>query len=78
MQMLAKDRIHAWFGGDEVQALVAFVKEGKGKQAYDQLRRDSTAAYPQYADELAGIALGAEVHLVHPPKKHAHTHAHTL
>ena len=97
---LARNRIQAWYDGDECQALVKFVKDDPvGQSAYTQvrcctsclhagvrdviqvfflffnadlflpsfsciqLRRDSTAAFPQYADELRGIADGAEVTL---------------
>jgi hypothetical protein len=61
--VLAGDRIRRWFAGDEIQALVAFVKHGKGKHAYENLRRDSTEAFPLYTEELRGIADGAECSL---------------
>ena len=44
---LASERIRAWFSGDEVQALVAYVESDDGYRAFEALRRASSDAFPQ-------------------------------
>eukprot|EP00931_Biecheleriopsis_adriatica_P121333 TRINITY_DN96416_c0_g1_i1.p1 TRINITY_DN96416_c0_g1~~TRINITY_DN96416_c0_g1_i1.p1 ORF type:complete len:406 (+),score=63.90 TRINITY_DN96416_c0_g1_i1:196-1413(+) len=59
---LASVRIKAWLASEEIRNLTKFAM-GEGRAAYEHLRRDSSAASPQYADELRGIAQGAGVSL---------------
>eukprot|EP00928_Gymnodinium_smaydae_P059205 TRINITY_DN42460_c0_g1_i1.p1 TRINITY_DN42460_c0_g1~~TRINITY_DN42460_c0_g1_i1.p1 ORF type:complete len:412 (+),score=42.32 TRINITY_DN42460_c0_g1_i1:132-1367(+) len=57
---LARQRIKAYLALDEMMGYWRFA-QGEGKLAYQALRRESTAAYPQYAKELEAIAKGANV-----------------
>ena len=50
------------FNTDEMTKLKEFVRS-EGKDAYQQLRHDSASAFPGYANELRGIAAGANVSL---------------
>lgn len=59
---MARGRIQGWFNSPEMARLLAFA-QADGHAAYSQLRRDSAAAYPQYAAELKGIADGSGVPL---------------
>lgn len=59
---LAKERIHGWFAGAEVQSVFAFV-EGRGQKAFEQLKADNVAEFPDYVEEMRGIATGAGVTL---------------
>merc|ERR1719265_2956805 len=57
---LAADRIKAWLASDEMTRLLAFVNNDKeGRAAFLQMKKDNIAAYPQYVDEMTGIAIGA-------------------
>lgn len=58
----AKFLIQSWFNTSvEFASVVAYVQTGSGKAAFEQLKHDNAAAFPQYADNLRGIARGAEV-----------------
>jgi hypothetical protein len=57
---LAKQRIHGWFAGAEMQSVFDFV-EGKGRKAFEQLKFDNTVEFPEYVEEMRGIADGAGV-----------------
>ena len=50
------------FSTDEMVTLKAFAR-AEGRDAYQQLRHDSASAFPGYAEELRGIAAGANVSL---------------
>jgi hypothetical protein len=61
---LAGARIRGWFAGQEMTRVIGFAQgDPEGKVAYSQLRNDSATMFPQYADELRGIAEGSGVPL---------------
>jgi hypothetical protein len=59
---LARQKIETWFNTSEMQGLFAFVEDSAlGKQALASMKHDNTARFPQYVEELEGIARGAAV-----------------
>eukprot|EP00040_Diaphanoeca_grandis_P018940 m.99711 g.99711 ORF g.99711 m.99711 type:complete len:395 (-) comp27181_c0_seq2:117-1301(-) len=61
--VLASDRIRKWFDSEELRDLATFVKQSAGRKAFERLRNASSNAFPLYADELRGIADGANIAL---------------
>lgn len=59
---LARTRIVGWFSTPEMRSVFAYVA-GSGKKAFAQLKRDNEAEFPEYVDEMRGIAQGAGVPL---------------
>lgn len=59
---LARPRIMGWFSTPEMRSVFAFVA-GSGSEAFAQLKRDNEAEYPEYVEEMRGIAEGAGVSL---------------
>eukprot|EP00930_Biecheleria_cincta_P043248 TRINITY_DN29713_c0_g1_i1.p1 TRINITY_DN29713_c0_g1~~TRINITY_DN29713_c0_g1_i1.p1 ORF type:complete len:580 (+),score=96.10 TRINITY_DN29713_c0_g1_i1:143-1882(+) len=58
---LAASRIQSFLQASEIAQVLAFVAEPAGASVLADLRDDNTAAFPQYAEEIAGIAEGAQV-----------------
>jgi hypothetical protein len=56
---LAQDRIQGWFAGPEMQSVFTFVKSDDGRKAFEQLKADNAAEFPEYVEEMRGIAAGA-------------------
>eukprot|EP00927_Polykrikos_kofoidii_P051530 TRINITY_DN45332_c0_g1_i1.p1 TRINITY_DN45332_c0_g1~~TRINITY_DN45332_c0_g1_i1.p1 ORF type:complete len:441 (+),score=38.31 TRINITY_DN45332_c0_g1_i1:87-1409(+) len=59
---IAQDRIMGWLLTAEMQSAVAWVS-GDGRMAFDQMKKDNSDEFPDYAEELRGIAEGANVSL---------------
>jgi len=59
---LAADRIKAWRHSEEMQKLVSWT-EGGGKEDFEKMKRDNSAAFPQYVEEIKGIAEGSGLDL---------------
>lgn len=59
---LAQPRIHAWFASVEMRSIFDWVA-GDGREAFAQMKRDNTAEFPNYVEEMRGIADGADVTL---------------
>jgi len=57
---LAKELIHGWLASAEMKSVVAFVA-GNGSKAFQQLKTDNSVEFPEYAEEMRGIADGAGV-----------------
>lgn len=57
---LAKEQIQKWSQTEFMQQIKTFAS-GPGKAAFAALKASNTAAFPQYAKELRGIAQGAEL-----------------
>jgi len=57
---LAGTRIKAWLASQEMSRLRVFA-HGEGRAALEAMKRDNTAAFPKYVEELGGIAAGAGV-----------------
>eukprot|EP00929_Paragymnodinium_shiwhaense_P029206 TRINITY_DN16796_c0_g1_i1.p1 TRINITY_DN16796_c0_g1~~TRINITY_DN16796_c0_g1_i1.p1 ORF type:complete len:425 (-),score=90.17 TRINITY_DN16796_c0_g1_i1:346-1593(-) len=60
---LAKERIRGWLASDEMAQLEAFTRTGAGKKAFEQMKSDNLAVFPEFVEELQGIAEGAGVDL---------------
>jgi len=58
----AASRIRDWLQSEELVDLVAYA-QGRGQGAFEELKRTNAALYPQYVDELRGIAAGSGVDL---------------
>jgi len=59
---LAADRIKAWRHSDEICKLVSWT-EGKGKAAFEKMKIDNAAVFPQYVEEMKGLAEGSGLSL---------------
>lgn len=59
--MLAAAKIRGWLQSPEMLSLTNFTAVGPGREALTALKRDNTDAYPELADELRGIADGANL-----------------
>jgi len=55
---VAASRIRDWIRSDELVRLRAW-SQGPGRADFEELKRVNTAAYPQFVEELRGIAAGA-------------------
>lgn len=58
---LAAARIQGWFASPEMRALFAFTQTKGGAAALRDMTAENTKAFPRYADEIRGLALGAGV-----------------
>src|SRR5207302_2078 len=56
----ARSFIHAWAKSAEIVALLQFVSSGPGQEALQAMQRDNTKAFPQLAQNIKGIAEGAQ------------------
>lgn len=59
---LASARIRAWLVSEEIIQLINFTR-GSGKAQFEQLKNNNARAFPQYVQEMRGIADGAGVDL---------------
>lgn len=60
--LVGKERIQTWFKSCEMQNVFNFAfGSGSGNDAFQQIKQDSARLYPEYSEELEGIALGANV-----------------
>jgi len=59
---IASRQIHGWLATPEMQSIFAWTS-GQGKQAFENLKTNNTIEFPDYAEELRGIAEGANVSL---------------
>jgi len=59
---MAAPLIKGWLNGPEMRRIIAWTK-GKGSSDFAKIKQVSTAAYPQYVDEIRGIAAGADISL---------------
>ena len=58
----ARDRINAWFAGDEMRRIFDFATlNATGRAAFKDLRRLNAHEFPRLAEEISGIARGANV-----------------
>lgn len=58
----AASHMRSWLASPEMLDLLAFAS-GKGLDIFEELKSVNTQAFPQYAEELTGIAAGANVSL---------------
>ena len=56
----AAAQIQAWVQGAEMRGALAFVR-GKGSAEFAQLKAVNTEEFPEYVEEMAGLAAGAGV-----------------
>ena len=57
-----KEKIQGWFNSCEMENVFEFAF-GSGNDAFEQIKADSGKFYPEYKEELEGIAKGANVSL---------------
>lgn len=57
---LARHQINGWFQSNEMQTLFNFISK-EGRARFERLKADNSLAFPQYVEEMQGIAEGAEV-----------------
>jgi hypothetical protein len=58
---LARTRINGWLLSEEMQYLKRYVASEVGQQNFQELKQVNSRAFPQYAEEIRGIAQGAAV-----------------
>ena len=59
----ASTQIKQWVQLTEFKTTESFVQHGAGALAFHNLKRDNTAAFPEYLEEMKGLAKGANVTL---------------
>eukprot|EP00931_Biecheleriopsis_adriatica_P073154 TRINITY_DN47499_c0_g1_i1.p1 TRINITY_DN47499_c0_g1~~TRINITY_DN47499_c0_g1_i1.p1 ORF type:complete len:392 (+),score=73.41 TRINITY_DN47499_c0_g1_i1:29-1177(+) len=59
---LASGKIHAWIASPEMKSVLGFT-QGKGRDVFSELKRVNSQAFPQFAEEIRGIAEGAALDL---------------
>jgi len=57
----AKQQIGAWLATDEMSALETWTKHGSGRDVFAKLKDSNAVKYPQFVEEMRGIADGAGV-----------------
>jgi len=60
---LASSRIRAWIDSPEMRSVVNFTRGPGGREAFEELKRKNGQAFPQLAEEIRGIAEGADLDL---------------
>eukprot|EP00929_Paragymnodinium_shiwhaense_P013292 TRINITY_DN121158_c0_g1_i1.p1 TRINITY_DN121158_c0_g1~~TRINITY_DN121158_c0_g1_i1.p1 ORF type:complete len:447 (+),score=74.68 TRINITY_DN121158_c0_g1_i1:126-1466(+) len=60
---LARERIHGWFATSEMRRIFEYVRSDEGREAFRALKEDNAREFPEYVEEMEGLAEGAGVTL---------------
>lgn len=60
---LASKQIHGWLESAEMKELFSFVATPYGNRSFQLLQDVNSRAFPQYVEEMQGLAVGAGVEL---------------
>mmetsp|Transcript_26957 Transcript_26957/g.77349 ORF Transcript_26957/g.77349 Transcript_26957/m.77349 type:complete len:448 (+) Transcript_26957:39-1382(+) len=58
---LARNRIQGWFATAEMRRIFRFAASSAGAGIFERLKRDNAREFPEYVEEMRGLAEGAQV-----------------